>query len=226
MAIDQIPQSTLCDVKQLLALLTIEEKVSLLSGADEWQTRGIERLGIGSLKVRSALCHPNSNSPQSSADYLLDYGWTSWSEREADGRRPAGSVLACARDASSDLVEGRHQRHRKASLQRSQVKVGPDRCGADNVLYQKSSRWQELRDFLRGSASDRRAGHGIRRRRARERRGHGHGQTLASSITMSLKALADWCVVLPTSKNQIDSASMRSSTSRRCEKSICGRLRC
>lgn len=52
MAIDQIPSSSLLDIKQLLSLLTIEEKVSLLSGADEWQTRGIEWLGIGSLKVR------------------------------------------------------------------------------------------------------------------------------------------------------------------------------
>lgn len=51
MAIDQIPQSSLLDIQQLLALLTIEEKVSLLSGADEWQTQSIERLGIGSLKV-------------------------------------------------------------------------------------------------------------------------------------------------------------------------------
>lgn len=51
MAVDQIPPSSLLDVQQLLSLLTIEEKISLLSGADEWQTQGIERLGIGSLKV-------------------------------------------------------------------------------------------------------------------------------------------------------------------------------
>ena len=40
------------DIELLLSLLTAEEKVALLSGADEWQTYGIERLGIGSLKVR------------------------------------------------------------------------------------------------------------------------------------------------------------------------------
>lgn len=51
MAIDQVSPSSLLDVQQLLSLLTIEEKISLLSGADEWQTQGIERLGIGSLKV-------------------------------------------------------------------------------------------------------------------------------------------------------------------------------
>jgi hypothetical protein len=39
------------DVEQLLQLLTLEEKVSLLAGADTWQTNEISRLGIGSLKV-------------------------------------------------------------------------------------------------------------------------------------------------------------------------------
>lgn len=51
MAENQIPRSALLDIEQLLSLLTIEEKVLLLSGADEWQTREVERLGIGSLKV-------------------------------------------------------------------------------------------------------------------------------------------------------------------------------
>lgn len=55
MAIDQLPPADLFDVQKLLSLLTIPEKVSLLSGADEWQTQGIERLGIGSLKV-SLIC--------------------------------------------------------------------------------------------------------------------------------------------------------------------------
>jgi len=35
----------------LLAALTLEEKVSLLSGRDVWRTAAIERLGIGSVKV-------------------------------------------------------------------------------------------------------------------------------------------------------------------------------
>lgn len=39
------------DVEQLLQLLTLEEKVTLLAGADTWQTNEISRLGIGSLKV-------------------------------------------------------------------------------------------------------------------------------------------------------------------------------
>ncbi|KAH6989778.1 glycoside hydrolase superfamily [Ilyonectria sp. MPI-CAGE-AT-0026] len=41
-----------CDnVKQLIQKLTLEEKVSLLSGADSWQSKEISRLGIGSFKT-------------------------------------------------------------------------------------------------------------------------------------------------------------------------------
>jgi hypothetical protein len=41
------------DIEEILSLLTLEEKVSLLAGADEWQTQGIERLGVGVVKVRT-----------------------------------------------------------------------------------------------------------------------------------------------------------------------------
>ncbi|CZR52316.1 related to beta-glucosidase [Phialocephala subalpina] len=39
------------DLTELLSKLTLEEKVSLLSGADGWQTQEISHLGIGSLKT-------------------------------------------------------------------------------------------------------------------------------------------------------------------------------
>lgn len=39
------------DIETLLGELSLEEKVSLLSGADIWQTQEVSRLGIGSIKV-------------------------------------------------------------------------------------------------------------------------------------------------------------------------------
>lgn len=42
-------------VQELLDALTLEEKVSLLSGADGWHTQNINRLGIGSVKVRPSV---------------------------------------------------------------------------------------------------------------------------------------------------------------------------
>jgi len=45
-------------IEVLLGQLTVEEKVSLLSGADGWQTQEIPRLGIGSLKVRKFKSSP------------------------------------------------------------------------------------------------------------------------------------------------------------------------
>ena len=39
------------DIELLLSQLTLEEKVSLLAGADMWHTNPIERLGIPVLKV-------------------------------------------------------------------------------------------------------------------------------------------------------------------------------
>ena len=42
-------------IKTLLDAMTLEEQVSLLSGADFWSVRGIERLGIGDLVVTEAI---------------------------------------------------------------------------------------------------------------------------------------------------------------------------
>lgn len=42
---------TSADIPYLISCLSLEEKVSLLSGVDTWQTRDIPRLGIGSLKT-------------------------------------------------------------------------------------------------------------------------------------------------------------------------------
>jgi beta-glucosidase len=39
------------DLDALINQMTLEEKVSLLSGADSWHTRAIERLGIPAIRV-------------------------------------------------------------------------------------------------------------------------------------------------------------------------------
>lgn len=39
------------DIHQLLVELTLDEKLSLLSGASQWRTAAVPRLGIPSLKV-------------------------------------------------------------------------------------------------------------------------------------------------------------------------------
>lgn len=137
MAIDQIPPSSLLDIQQLLSLLTTEEKVLLLSGADEWQTQGIERLGIGSLKVESSSNHVSRNKV---ADQRLDYRWAGGCKRAANGRWTAGGVSPCTGNASCNLVKVGHQIHREAALQRSEVKIRSDRSSAYYVLREKSAR--------------------------------------------------------------------------------------
>ena len=41
----------MADYKELISKMTLEEKVSLCSGLDFWNTRGIERLGIPSIML-------------------------------------------------------------------------------------------------------------------------------------------------------------------------------
>ncbi|MCL2037127.1 MAG: hypothetical protein FWG83_07085, partial [Oscillospiraceae bacterium] len=38
-------------IKEIMSQMTLEEKVSLLSGADYWHTKAIERLGIPALSM-------------------------------------------------------------------------------------------------------------------------------------------------------------------------------
>jgi hypothetical protein len=62
-----VKHEPLNDIDYLLSQLTLTEKVSLLSGADEWHTQGIDRLGIGALKVCSVPSLPPDCSCQLSA---------------------------------------------------------------------------------------------------------------------------------------------------------------
>ena len=41
--------------RELVAQMTLEEKASLLSGADFWHTRSVDRLGIRAVMVTAAL---------------------------------------------------------------------------------------------------------------------------------------------------------------------------
>lgn len=44
-------QMTQLDVEKTLSLLTLDEKINLLSGRDNWRTHEVSRLGIPSLMV-------------------------------------------------------------------------------------------------------------------------------------------------------------------------------
>jgi hypothetical protein len=65
------------NVEDLIAELTVEEKVSLLSGADGWHTQNIPRLGIGSLKVKST----QSIQPRFANQKSIDHRRTSRRKR-------------------------------------------------------------------------------------------------------------------------------------------------
>jgi len=74
------------DIEKVLKELTLEEKASLCSGADQWHTKGVERLGIPALrlsdgphglryiengKARAEVCFPTGSALASSFDIAL-----------------------------------------------------------------------------------------------------------------------------------------------------------
>ena len=84
------------DIKKLISEMTLEEKASLLGGADFWRTKAVERLGIGQYMVSDgphglrkqaeggdhlgindsiqAVCFPAACATTSSFDRDLIYG--------------------------------------------------------------------------------------------------------------------------------------------------------
>jgi len=52
-AVPQVPDigSLAFDVEEVLSKLTLQEKISLISGRDFWHSYGIERLGIPSIRM-------------------------------------------------------------------------------------------------------------------------------------------------------------------------------
>ena len=74
------------DIEKLLNELTLEENAGLCSGADQWYTKAVERLGIPALrlsdgphglryieegKARQAVCFPTGSALASSFDITL-----------------------------------------------------------------------------------------------------------------------------------------------------------
>ena len=71
------------DIESLIGQMTLEEKAALCSGADQWHTKAVERLGIPALrlsdgphglrfiedgKARPAVCFPTGSALASSFD--------------------------------------------------------------------------------------------------------------------------------------------------------------
>ncbi|KIW14290.1 hypothetical protein PV08_07072 [Exophiala spinifera] len=116
MAADQTKSSD--DIDYLLSQLTDAEKVSLLSGADDWHTVGIERLGIGALKV--------TDGPAGARGQLM-----------VDGPQSAflpAPVLQAATWCRSDLKAVGRLLCREMKTKSAQILAAPTICCARNPL--------------------------------------------------------------------------------------------
>ncbi|TVY39937.1 Beta-glucosidase B [Lachnellula occidentalis] len=119
--------ATLSNSKRLLVELTLQEKISLLSGADGWQTQEIPRLGIGSLKVRSIPSTERlSHGPAGARGALSTDG-------PAAAFLPAPVALA-ATWSNNDLYAIGKLLCREAKTKAAQVLLAPTICCARNPL--------------------------------------------------------------------------------------------
>ncbi|KAH8653738.1 glycoside hydrolase superfamily [Xylariales sp. PMI_506] len=129
------PFSASTNVSELLKLLTLEEKVSLLSGADGWQTQCIERLGIGSVKT--------TDGPAGARGKL-----------SVDGPRAAflpAPVLQAATWSKVDLKTIGGLLCREAKTKAAQVLLAPTICCARNPLGGRNFESYSEDPFLSGS---------------------------------------------------------------------------
>ncbi|EXJ94208.1 hypothetical protein A1O1_02601 [Capronia coronata CBS 617.96] len=123
------------DVEHLLSLLTLEEKVSLLAGADEWQTQGIERLGVGVVKT--------TDGPAGARGKLM-----------VDGPRAAflpAPVLQAATWSKADLKWIGQLLCKEAKTKGAQVLLAPTMCGIRNPLGGRNFESFSEDPFLSGS---------------------------------------------------------------------------
>lgn len=84
-------------IKELLKELTLEEKVSLLSGVGAWHTKGIERLGIPEIMMSDGPHGLRKCSPDKELGWEFSYPATCF---------PTASLLACSWDAKLAEKQG------------------------------------------------------------------------------------------------------------------------
>ncbi|KAM6506968.1 hypothetical protein FALCPG4_018780 [Fusarium falciforme] len=123
------------NVAELLKQLTLEEKVSLLSGADIWQTHEISRLGIGSIKT--------TDGPAGARGKQL-----------VDGLPAAfvpAAVCQAATWSKSDLRGLGRLLCRETKTKASQVLLAPTICCARNPLGGRNFECFGEDPFLSGS---------------------------------------------------------------------------
>ncbi|KAK5715804.1 hypothetical protein LTR17_016635 [Elasticomyces elasticus] len=147
------------DVEHLLSSLTAEEKVALLSGADEWQTQGIERLGIGPLKVRHILSPRNGPSgnpaqPCTETAKITDGPAGARGKLLVDGPQAAflpAPILQAATWCKEDLRAIGQLLCKETKTKAAQILAGPTMCCVRNPLGGRNFESLSEDPFLSGS---------------------------------------------------------------------------
>jgi beta-glucosidase len=121
------------ELQDLLAKLTLQEKVGLISGADGWQTQEVSRLGIGSLKVSAPSIEPSH----------ANFSWTTDGPARARGALPIDGPTAAFLPAPAAQAATWSKEHlyeigkllcKEAKTKSAQVLLGPTICCARNPL--------------------------------------------------------------------------------------------
>lgn len=145
-------------LRDLLSQLSLEEKVSLLSGADGWQTQEISRLGIGSLKVRSfasvSRFPPLMSCPKANLSQTSDGPAGARGALSIDGPTAAflpAPVAQAATWSKTALYEIGQLLCREAKTKAAQVLLAPTICCARNPLGGRNFEAYGEDPFLSGS---------------------------------------------------------------------------
>lgn len=130
-----------CDVGFLLSQLSLEEKVSLLAGADGWQTQEVARLGIGSLKVSQnrTICESSFLRP------VKDDRWPLWCKGQVHRRWSNVGLTSSSRCSSCNLVHQGCEGYWQTVVRRGKDKSRPGASGAYDMLRSQPTRRKKLR---------------------------------------------------------------------------------